>query len=311
MIVRPLVVALLAGASNAFAPSFARRSVSSLNANLDDKSSSSQPSPDDKDNSGPEEEESRYLEYLENMAVTDNADSDISDEAPSDVSDEAPDDVETPPDVSSTTTPSETAEESEDLEDMAVTDNADSDISDEAPSDISDEAPSDISDEAPYDVEIPPDGSSTTTPSETAEETIMTLLQIAASTGRGEFATQSQKDQAADLIAALELQNPTSEPANSPMINGRWELLYSSTQLFRSSPFFMAGRAVCSTPEQAKQYDWFCDMHRKALAISSIGQVRQVVSPTKLVSEFEVQVGAVPFLSDFTPFAYSGGWPVS
>jgi hypothetical protein len=73
----------------------------------------------------------------------------------------------------------------------------------------------------------------------------------------------------------------------------------------------MAGRAVCSTPEQAQQYDWFCDMHRKALAISSIGQVRQIVTPTRLVSEFEVQVGAIPFLSDFTPFAYSGGWPIT
>jgi hypothetical protein len=140
---------------------------------------------------------------------------------------------------------------------------------------------------------------------------LMKLLPIAASTGRGEFATSQQKNQAAGWIAALELVNPTPEPANSPLINGRWELLYSSTQLFRSSPFFMAGRAVCSTPEQAQQYDWFCEMHRKALAISSIGQVRQIVTPTRLVSEFEVQVGAIPFLSDFTPFSYSGGWPVT
>jgi hypothetical protein len=138
-----------------------------------------------------------------------------------------------------------------------------------------------------------------------------TLLQIAASTGRGEFATKAQKEQAESLICALEAHNPTPEPANSPMVNGRWGLLYTNTQLFRSSPFFMAGRAVCSTPEQAKQYDWFCDMHRKALAISSIGAVRQVISPTRMVSEFEVQVGAVPFLSDFTPFKYSGGWPVT
>ena len=50
-------------------------------------------------------------------------------------------------------------------------------------------------------------------------------------------------------------------------------------------------------------------MHRKALAISQIGVVRQIVSNKKLVSEFEVQVGAVPFLSDFTPFTYSGGLP--
>ncbi len=160
-----------------------------------------------------------------------------------------------------------------------------------------------------------PTTTSTTSPTlpspSTVQATWMTLLQIAASTGRGEFATPLQKEQAASLIATLEAQNPTPEPATSPLALGRWELLYSSTQLFRSSPFFMAGRAVCSTPEQAKQYDWFCDMHRKALAISTIGQVRQILSPTRMVSEFEVTVGAVPFLSDFTPFKYSGGWPVS
>eukprot|EP00980_Cylindrotheca_fusiformis_P004384 scaffold925_cov129-Cylindrotheca_fusiformis.AAC.37 len=143
------------------------------------------------------------------------------------------------------------------------------------------------------------------------EDMTIKLLQIGASTGRGEFASQYQKDQASELISALEMKNPTEEPTKSPLIQGRWELLYSCTQLFRNSPFFMAGRAVCSTPDQAKQYDWFCDMHRKALAISTIGQVRQVVSNTRLVSEFEVSAGAVPFLNDFTPFAYSGGLPVT
>lgn len=143
------------------------------------------------------------------------------------------------------------------------------------------------------------------------EQLILKVVGIGASTGRGEFATKAQKEEVAGLISRLELQNPTPEPVNSPLMNGRWELLYSSTQLFRSSPFFMAGRAVCATEDQAKQYDWFCDMHRKALAMSTIGQVRQVISSTRLVSEFEVSVGAIPFLNDFTPFAYSGGLPVT
>ena len=38
-------------------------------------------------------------------------------------------------------------------------------------------------------------------------------------------------------------------------------------------------------------------------------QVRQVVDGERLVSEFEVQAGAVPFVSDFVPLAYSGGLP--
>ena len=147
--------------------------------------------------------------------------------------------------------------------------------------------------------------------------TLAALLRIAASTGRGEYASPDQKNQASELIAALETKNPTPQPAKDPKIYGRWELVYSSTELFRSSPFFMAGRAVCTTKDQAEQYDWFCDMHRKALAISNIGSVRQVISPTlmdvneidlgrtsRMVSEFEVKVGAVPFLN-----SYSGGLP--
>ena len=167
--------------------------------------------------------------------------------------------------------------------------------------------------QAPFDVESAdePKEEAPKVPSIPVDEAVMKVLQMGASTGRGEFATVTQKDQTMKWIEAIEMANPTPEPSKkTSMMNGRWELLYSSTQLFRSSPFFMAGRAVCSTPDQAKQYDWFCDMHRAALAISTIGQVRQVVSDTRLVSEFEVKVGSIPFLNDFTPFSYSGGLPV-
>lgn len=136
------------------------------------------------------------------------------------------------------------------------------------------------------------------------------ILLIAASSDRGQFASPSQKQKIQGWIKSIEDTSLGEEnPTNSQKINGTWELLYSDTQLFRSSPFFMAGRAVCSTPEQAAQYDWFCDMHRTALAISEIGKVRQIICENRLVSEFETSVGAVPFLTDFTPFKYSGGLP--
>jgi len=145
---------------------------------------------------------------------------------------------------------------------------------------------------------------------------IQNLLITASSTDRGQFASQEQKSKMEQIITELETSTSTStssgsipNPTESPSIEGTWELLYSSTQLFRSSPFFMAGRAVCTTPEQAQQYDWFCDMHRAALAISEIGTVRQIISSTRITSEFEVHVGSVPFLSDFTPLKYSGGLP--
>jgi hypothetical protein len=74
----------------------------------------------------------------------------------------------------------------------------------------------------------------------------------------------------------------------------------------------MAGRAVCTKEVDANRYNWFCDMHRAALSISSIQSVRQIITESnRLISEFETNVGAIPFLSDFTPFRYSGGLPIS
>ena len=144
--------------------------------------------------------------------------------------------------------------------------------------------------------------------------TLQSLLITASSTDRGQFASTEQKAAMEELITKLESSSFTSSatisnPTESSFILGTWELLYSSTQLFRSSPFFMAGRAACQTQEEAERYDWFCDMHRAALAISEIGKVRQIISSNRMISEFEVSVGSVPFISDFTPFRYSGGLP--
>lgn len=80
------------------------------------------------------------------------------------------------------------------------------------------------------------------------------------------------------------------------MINGDWELLYSNTNLFRSSPFFMASRAICKEGAQANRFNRFCDLHRSALAHTSIGKVKQIVSPGLLTSEFETVGAVVPGL---------------
>ena len=162
----------------------------------------------------------------------------------------------------------------------------------------SEEKPSDVSSSSPIDVVA----------------TQNSLLRIAASTDRGQYASTAQKEEASQLLSELEssYQPESSEEAISPSLTGTWSLLYSNTQLFRSSPFFLAARSVCKTSDEVKQFEWFCNMHRAALAISTIGEVRQVISKEgRMVNEFEVKAGAVPFLSDFTPFRYSGGLPVT
>ena len=163
----------------------------------------------------------------------------------------------------------------------------------------------------------------TTTSTTTKEEKIAFLTSLGAITGRGEFmlqtryrpSTQQQYQAVQKIVSELEGM-PRMTPMNttsSDQIQGTWELLFSTTQLFRHSPFFMAGRAVCTTEDDIQKYNWFCDMHRAALSISQIQSVRQIINTAtnQLISEFEVNVGSIPFLSDFTPFRYSGGYPIS
>ena len=150
---------------------------------------------------------------------------------------------------------------------------------------------------------------SSTSSSSSTSENLLFLQTLGAITGRGEFASDDQHDAASKVVTQLEEEQQAS---SSSSLYGRWELVYCSTQLFRSSPFFMAGRAVCQTDRERDQYNWFCDMHRKALAISTIQAVRQIITRSgQLVSEFEVSAGAIPFLRDLTPFAYSGGLPLA
>jgi len=137
------------------------------------------------------------------------------------------------------------------------------------------------------------------------------LLAVAAASSRGEAAQASDISTARTLVDELERLSPIAEPTLAPECLGTWELVFADTQLFRSSPFFMAGRAVCTDGAEADRYDWFCDMHRAALAVSNIGKVRQVIDGARVVSEFEVEAGAVPFLSDFAPLKYSGGLPLT
>ena len=110
------------------------------------------------------------------------------------------------------------------------------------------------------------------------------LLALAARTNRGEIANSNEKERARELVRQLESYNPTPEPAMNELSLGRWELVFASTQLFRSSPFFMAARAVCKEGNEAASFNQFCDLHRDALAFTQIGKVLQIVTETKLSS---------------------------
>lgn len=116
------------------------------------------------------------------------------------------------------------------------------------------------------------------------------LLALAARTKRGELAKSNEIELALDIISKLESFNPTPDPAMSELVNGKWELIFSNTNLFRSSPFFMAARALCKDGEQSERFNTFCDLHQKSLEFTRIGRVSQTITPLKLISEFDTNV---------------------
>jgi PAP_fibrillin len=154
-----------------------------------------------------------------------------------------------------------------------------------------------------------------TTSAAATSNNLLFVTTVGASTNRGEFATTAQKMAVQKVVSELEasanLVPKDRTTVIDTVVTGTWELVYTDTQLFRGSPFFLAGRATCRTESDVEKYNWFCEMHRQALAISQVLAVRQIITNDTMTNEFEVSVAAIPFLHDLTPFSYSGGLPVT
>ncbi|CAM9841375.1 unnamed protein product, partial [Heterosigma akashiwo] len=118
---------------------------------------------------------------------------------------------------------------------------------------------------------------------------------IGARTNRGELQKFSALGRGSILPQIKELEDECPEFEPSDLI-GEWDLIYSNTYLFRSSPFFMAARAVCKDGVEAERFNWFCKQHREALIFTQIGRVSQTISEGRLVSEFESRVPGLPGL---------------
>lgn len=117
------------------------------------------------------------------------------------------------------------------------------------------------------------------------------LLLLASVTDRGAYCSKEEKDIVIDLVAQLEALNPTKDPAS--LCEGEWDLGYSSTQLFRSSPFFQAIRVAVGEDNKDVTENGFA-LHAQATSGSRVGRIRQVITSDKLVSEVDLEVGMLP-----------------
>jgi hypothetical protein len=102
-----------------------------------------------------------------------------------------------------------------------------------------------------------------------------------------------------DLVSQLEALNPTANPSSN--CEGEWDLCLSSTQFFRSSPFFQSIRVAMGDSNKAMAENAF-DIHDRATTASRVGRVRQSITRDQLVSEVDLEVGLLPGL----PFRAKG-----
>jgi hypothetical protein len=117
------------------------------------------------------------------------------------------------------------------------------------------------------------------------------LLLLASVTDRGAFSSREEQDIVIDLVAQLEALNPTKDPASH--CEGEWDLCYSSTQFFRSSPFFQSIRVAVGDDNKDMAENGFA-LHEQATMGSRVGRVRQIVTSDKLISEVSLEVGTLP-----------------
>lgn len=134
------------------------------------------------------------------------------------------------------------------------------------------------------------DTSSVSTPSSLDETTLIktSLLQMAAMTERGQLATEEQRRDMQLLVDRFEELKVEEEPYKDENMVGTWTLVYSSSQAFRSSPFFATFQALIGQEGLAERIFSFTD----AIPNAKIGQARQIVNEdcTELLSRVDMSI---------------------
>jgi hypothetical protein len=129
------------------------------------------------------------------------------------------------------------------------------------------------------------------------------LLLLGSITNRGQYATSDEKNIIIDIVTQLEALNPTPEPASQ--CEGEWDLCLTSTQAFRSSPFFQSIRAIFgeSTESDASMAENAFNLHDLATSVGKVARVRQSIQGDgSFISEVDLEVGIMGGL----PFAVKG-----
>ena len=134
-------------------------------------------------------------------------------------------------------------------------------------------------------------------------------------TDRGLFGFSSRKGKITSLIRDLEGLNPVSNPAESALNMGTWELIYSDTNFFLTSPFFLARQDACSAARGGKAFARYMTSLQSSSSLGSIGTVRQIITESELISEINTISdsidGAIVSTASIRPTLSGRAWDMS
>ena len=142
------------------------------------------------------------------------------------------------------------------------------------------------------------------------------IYQVAASTDRGQrmnaMIAPMYKNKLVEMNKLIEDLLPLSDEITQKSIEGEWELIYSSVELFRSSPFFLA---IEKALDDKSKSDLFFKLHLLqvgSFGLSTVGRVGQYLNfnNREMISTFDTTIfglTTIPILGWFKLLPTFGG----
>jgi len=132
------------------------------------------------------------------------------------------------------------------------------------------------------------------------EELKNELLLLSSVTNRGIYASDEERDILSDIVTQLEALNPTANPARE--CEGEWDLCCTSTDLFRSSPFFQTIFRIAFKDEKFRNNSFSISDQKKylldlATSMGRVERVKQLIdvvgNKPRMRNEIGLSIGAV------------------
>ena len=142
------------------------------------------------------------------------------------------------------------------------------------------------------------------------------VYQVAAATDRGQrmntMIAPMYQDKLIEMEKLVDALEPQSDEITESGIQGEWELIYSSVELFRSSPFFLAIEKALNDKTKS---DLFFKLHLLqvgSFGLSTVGRVGQYINfnNAEMISTFDTTIfglTTIPILGWFKLLPTFGG----